>query len=441
MTRSTQQLWLLFSMAIALVASALLPISAAAQHTAVVLEFEGRGAAAARRIVVGAIGDRVDVIDLERAERSARDQEVDLATPEGRGQVATSDGISLWVGGELTGRGRRARTTVIVYDADGEEIARERAGAPRGAAGRRQIERAALDAIDAGLTAVEERTEETREAEAAADREELAGLDDDDEDDDEDDDDDDDDEASSSELSFPLIEIVGGVGGRVRSADVQLAGASGVSRVYDATFAELALRITSHPLASDETLGGLFVTGDLAFALGLSSEDAMMNEIGTSALRFELGAGYLFGPLGILTIGGKLSFGYDDFSLDPNPVMPSSTYTYLRLGPQAEVAIVPNLFHVRLEGGLRIGLGTGDLAPFFGESASSFGFDLGLEARGHLDMGFVYIGRFSLHQYGLSFDGDGVGPDGMAMTGDDVTGDGGADLGITFMALLGYRME
>jgi hypothetical protein len=408
---------------------AAVPATALGQHTAVVLDFEGRQAAAARRIVVDAIGGQVEVIELSRAEQSARTQGVDLESPGGLSQVAASEGVSMWIRGNVAGRRRRARTTVIILNSDGEEIARGEAGEPRGARGRNDITDATTTALATAIQALDAAAAEQREAEAAANREELGGIDEELLDDEEEDEDE-----ESEPGSFPLIEAMVGFGGRVRSASVNLTAADRVA-TYDATFPELVLHVQSHPLArSGNALAGLFASFDIAFALGLSSQDESTppQDIPTSALRLEGGIGYMAGPFGIFSIGPFVGIGYDSFSLDPNAVMASADYTYVRPALIADLAIADALLHVRVDVGLRFALGTGGLAPFFGTDASAFAFDLGAALHGNLDMGLTYMGRIELKRYGLSFEGTGSPAANTAIDG--------SDLGVTFTAYVGYRL-
>jgi hypothetical protein len=413
---------------LAIVVVAAVPATALGQHTAVVLDFEGRNAAAARRIVVDALGGQVEVIELRRAEEAARSQGVDLDSPGGLSQVAASEGVSMWIRGSVTGRRRRARTTVIILNSDGEEIARGDAGEPRGARGRNEITEATTTALATAIQALDAAAAEARAAEAAANRDELSNIDEElveDEDEDED-------EASEPGV-FPLLEAMAGFGGRVRSTSINLMTA-GRTATYDATFPEIVLHVASHPLArSGNALAGLFASFDIAFAIALSSQDEMGQEIPTSAIRLEGGVGYIAGPFGIFSIGPFVGIGYDSFSLDPNNVMASADYTYLRPALIADLAIADELLHLRADLGLRFAFGTGELAPFFGTSASAWAFDIGAALHGNLDMGLTYMGRLEIKRYGLSFEGTGTPAANTAL-------DGG-DLGVTFTAYVGYRLR
>lgn len=418
--------------ALAIVVVAAVPATALAQHTAVVLDFEGRNGSAARRIVVGALEGQVEVIELSRAEQSARSQGVDLDSPAGLSQVAASEGVSMWIRGNVAGRRRRARTTVIILNADGEEIARGDAGEPRGARGRTEITEATTSALATAIQALDAAAAERRAAEAAANRDELSNVD---EELVEDEDEDEDEDEASAPGAFPLLEAMAGFGGRVRSTSINLM-TSGRTATYDATFPELVLHVASHPLArSGGALAGLFASFDIAFALALSSQDESMppQEIPTSAIRLEGGVGYMAGPFGILTIGPFVGFGYDSFSLDPNNVMASADYTYLRPALIADLAIADDLLHLRADLGFRFAFGTGELAPFFGTSASAWAFDIGAALHGNLDMGLTYMGRLEIKRYGLSFEGTGTPAANTAL-------DGG-DLGVTFTAYVGYRLR
>lgn len=414
------------------------PLAAQAQHTGVVLDFEGRGAAAARRVVVRSAQAQIELIPRRTVERSARDLGVDLSTQEGRSAIAAELRVSIFITGVVSGRGSRQRAIILVLDAEGEEVGRKESRFPRGGRGARLLGRAADELLGETIVELDRRAEEQRQQELVEDRQEIATIDEellqgDDEDDDE----------PSEPTDFPLVEGLLGFGGRTRAADINLA--NGATRVYDAGFfPELSLRVTAHPLASDGgALAGIFFQLDGALALGLSSVDERDPanpdddiEFGTSVLRWMLVAGYLHQLGNGMMLGGGLGFGVDSFSLDANDIMSSTSYTNLRLGAIGRIPIMDeetyDLFF-QLDAGVRLVFGTGDLAPFFAESASATGLDVMGSLGGALDMGLAYALRFGLTSWLLSFEGDAL----MAAN----TANDGSDTAFVFQLQAGWQLR
>jgi hypothetical protein len=202
--------------------------------------------------------------------------------------------------------------------------------------------------------------------------------------------------------------------------------------------------VTVHPLTrGGGPLAGLFAQLTGALALGLSSVDERdpMNpdddvEIGTSVLRWLLAAGYLHRLDSGLALGGSLGFGVDSFSLDTNDIMASSSYSHLRLGVLGRLPVMEEDAYdlaVQLDAGLRFVLGTGDLAPFFAESAGATGLDIMASIGGALDMGLAYALRLGFLHYFLSFEGDALSP---ANTAND-----GTDSAFILVVSAGWRLD
>jgi len=407
--------------AVGVAASALLIANeAAAQRTAVILDFDGRGSGLARRAVVRALSDEVELARSADFESRASDLGADLSSPTGVAQVAGDMGVDLVVRGEVTGRGRRAQTVIRVLDAGGNEVARRQSGSPAGRRGQRRIGAAAVEAVQQAMEELDRRDAEAAANEPAdmgggmgGDLGLGGGLDDELLEEEEEDDE------PSEPAAVPYLQLMLGLGGRGRSAEVTLA--TGGTRGYDAGFyLEIGLWAEARPFAGDDgALKGIFVQGDFFHSIGLSSEEEigpdMFQEIDSSALRFSFQAGYLIG-VGDGELGGGLGYGYDAFSLAENDTMSSTTYSYLRPGVTFRYPLMEQTLGIQADVGLRIVLGTGDLAPFFAESASAFGWDIGLALPGSLDNGLAYALRGGYTSYGLSFEGE---ADVMANTAED----------------------
>lgn len=409
--------------AVGVAAAALLVTSeAAAQHKGVILDFDGRGGNIARRAVVRAVSDHLELERSSNFESRASDLGADLSSPPGVAQVAQDLGVDLVIRGEVSGRGRRARTIIRVLDSGGNEVARREAGSPAGRRGRRRVGAAAVEAVQQAIEELDRRAADQAEETGGDDGMGGAGggdlglgggLDEELGDEEEEL------EEPGEPADVPYLRLMLGVGIRSRSAQINLA--TGGTRGYDATlYPEIGVWAEARPFAGDDgALHGLFAQAHFLYAVGLSSQEEvgpdMFNDIGSSALRFLLQIGYLVG-VGDGELGGGLGVGYDAFVLDSNGTMASTKYTHLRPGLTFRYPLVEDLLGLQLDAGLRIGLGAGDIAPFFGESASAFGFDFGGAVAGSLDNGLSYALRIGYVGYSLSFEGDAAD---MANTAND----------------------
>lgn len=387
-------------------------VGSAQTERGVVLDFSGRGSGAARNAVVRAASDKLDLARSRDVEGAAQNLGADLSQPAGIAAVAQDQGLTLIITGEVTGRGRGARTHIHVFDDQGNEVAYREAGRPVGRAGRRRIQQAASEAIDQALGAVAERRRqeelERQRQEEAARQAQLAAMSEGGGEEDED-------EASGTPGGLPLIAAFVGIDGRTRDAQADFPGGGG--RRYDlGMYPELSIRLESFPLGSSSSAAkGLYAQLDLAFALALSSQelDAMGNptDIDTSAWRMLVQAGYQY-PLSddAFRIGALVGFGLDSFTLGDNGVMASTKYTYLRLGAVADARLYEDLVRARLDIGYRIVFGVGEIgdgmaANALGDDASGGAFDLGVSLGGRIDMGLSYALRFGFTRYGFDFTG------------------------------------
>ena len=409
------------------------PVSA---QSGVVLSFSGRGSGQARNAAVREATQRFELVDRREAERTATRLGVDLNTPEGRALLAEDMGLTVMITGAVRGRGRRAETTIVVFDARGEEVAREETGAPVGGRGRTLVQRATGAALDVAMAAIAERQERAeREAAAAREEEQRRSAW---ETESQEEQEEEEEEESDALASMPRLLILAGLEFRTRAASVDFAALGG--RVYEASLhPELGIRLESFPLAgSGPAAGGLYLEGEFTVALGLKSvelaTDGSEREIGTSAFRFLVQAGYQYAINDdAFRVGALIGYGIDSFSLDENDTLPSSSYSQLRLGLVLGARLYEDLVRARVDAGYRKVFGVGDLAAEFGEDASASGFDLGVSILGFHSSGASYAVRFGYTRYSLDFAGATNAPD--AASASEVTG---SDRSISLVVQGGY---
>ena len=414
----------------------------AQSERAAVLQFRGRGGAQARAAVIKAARGKLDLASRDDVETGARDTGVDLSTPQGMGEAAKAQGLTLIISGEVEGRGGAARTHIHIYDDQGNEVAYREAARPTPRRNRRFIESAAAEAIDQALGAVAQRrrdeiAEQERLERARMAAAEAAATDGDSPEDEVE-------EADSDGVpALPLIVGLVGLDGRTRIADVDFPMGGG--RRYELNmYPELSLRLESFPLGSSEgAVRGIYAQVDFAYALSLSSQrvDALGNPIGdpidSNAWRLWINAGYIY-PVSddAFRVGVLVGFGIWSFSIDENDTLPSTKYTMLRLGAVADAQIYEQLLRARVDFGYRIVFGVGDIANgddrSFGDDASGGAFDIGLSLGGHLDLGFAYALRFGFTRYRFAFSG---------MSGAGIPSDGTmTDKGFNLSAQVGWAL-
>lgn len=410
-----------------------LPSISRAQYGASVLPFEGRQGAQLRRSVTRAIRDQVDLRTQRQLRQAVTSSRGDLSTASGLSAVARELGVSLFVRGETSGRRRSARLRLSVLGADGEELANTEVGPLRGRSGMRKVNQAAQSVVQNAIDQLDAQTTSERNAETAAHRAELERIQGPDDQDGLGEFDLEEEEDSSGSLALPLFEIVVGAAGRYRDLQVELE-TPGSTRTYSAFYTELYARLRSHPLRDEGgMLAGLYGEAEFSLAVGLESEDDETGQqIPTSAMHLEGGLGWLFGPLGPVRLGPYVGFGYDSFALDPNTILPTANYMYLRPTFVLLADLLDPYLQLRVDAGLRVVLSASDLDPFFGESSSALGFDAAVELGGALPMGFAYGVRGGIQSYGLSFDGA------AAVTADNAVD--GTDLRLVLMGFVGYRL-
>lgn len=401
-----------------------------------VLDFAGWRGSAAKNAVVRGLRSRLDLVSA----RDVASTGADLSTRAGIATAARALSITVFVQGEVRGRGSRARTVIHVYDALGNEASVSEGPAPLGGARLSRIQRLASEALDQALASIEQREAETREAErqrelaearaaAAAAAAESFEVPEEDEDE------------VDEEGRLPLLVALVGLDLRSRKATITLEPRA--FRDYEAgLFSALTLQLQSFPLRGlGGAAAGLYAQVDFGISLGLTSQelDLMGNpgeELSTTAMQLGAHLGYLY-PFAedAARVGALVGFGIDSFSIDENTTMPSSKYSFLRAGLAADARLYEDLLRARLDVGYRITLGVGELVPTLGGSASASGFDIGVALHGRVDFGLTYGLRFAFTKFATDFSGAASGTHPAAATASSIS-DRSVQLGLQ----LGYTL-
>jgi hypothetical protein len=359
-------------------------------------DFTGPGAAGARRSVVSALEDdaRVEVVGA---------------------------GGDVVLAGAVGGRGRRRFVTITARDARGAEIGHRRARVASASA----IEQAVAALVDAATqrapastpsdTAVATTTTtpsptETRLAHATAPPPPAS---------------------SSFGAPVPLLVLAAGAVLRSRETNVDVAG--GMTRTYHASpFVELYARVEARPLGADPSYArGLYLWGDIGYAVGLSSQLPDRTQVSTTFLRMSAHAGYLIPLASFLEVGASFGVGWERYDLGANVVLPTIDYPYLRPAVRARFRIVDELFVIGVEAGYRALLSREGLSTSFGTNGDSFGYDLAASVSGSLDFGLFYGVEAGWAQFVHAFGG----------TAAIAPGTGGTDGGYRVALTLGYALR
>src|SRR5262249_45674205 len=147
----------------------------------------------------------------------------------------------------------------------------------------------------------------------------------------------------------------------------------------------------------------------------------MSHSVDTTAYRFFIRAGYLFGLLrDRLQIGANVGYEYEAFKLGSNTTMPSALYSQVRIGLPVLVSLVGDLLYLQFDPGLRFLLSMGDLGDAFGQSHSfpvGKSFDINFGLGGALPIGFAYRLEGGFRRYAFEFSG--MGSDAAGSSGSD----------------------
>ena len=420
----------------------------------VVMDFAGADGGKARAQVVRGLRERATFETRSQAKKVLAAEGLRVSTVAGRAAVAEGLGVDYVLWGRVRGRGSSARAVIRIAGPRGKEITSRNAGPPGSSKGNARIRKAAQAAlvkaikvappspavaavaVAASPVTVDEiritlgdepkpskkpsqpKREEPSKKEKSATKELRAETD----------------------RKGPIVNVVGGAGGRVRNIDIDVDDGAGgtATRTYESgIYLDIVFRLELRPLARHESkaLRGLALEADADFGIGLDAQTPGSNaSVGVKAWRVLGQLGYFY-ALGKHEVGGLFGIGFDDLEIEQNGTLPSVQYLFLRLGPAYRYFFIERTLYLRVDGGFRFPFKYGDMADTFGE-ASGFGFDAAVMLGGELDVGFSYALRLSFDYFKpqfSAFPGGVLPPVPGAAQGRDAT-----DLAINFHAMLGW---
>ena len=418
----------------------------------VVMNFAGNGGSTARAQVVRGLRDQAAFETRSAAKQVLASQGVKISSVAGRAAVATELEVDYVIWGRVRGRGASARADIRIAGPRGKEITSRDAGPPGQSKGNARIRKAAqailakavqvappgrVAAAAAVPVAVSEihitlgddaeppkkaepsKKEEPPKKEEAAEKKGPR---------------------SSPGRHAPILNILGGAGGRIRTIEINIDDGAGgtATRTYESgLYLDIVFRLELRPLARHDTkaLRGLVLEADADFGImpGTKTPGSTVT-LDTKAWRILGQLGY-FHSFGKSELGGLIGVGFDALDLEQNGTFPSVRYLFLRLGPAFRYVFIERMLYLRVDAGFRWPFSYGDLADTFGE-ATGFGFDAGVMVGGELDVGFSYAVRVSADFFKPQF---GAFPGGMVpgLPG-AAQGQDGTDLAINFHAMVGW---
>jgi hypothetical protein len=420
----------------------------------VVMDFAGNDGAKARAQVVRGLREKVTFETRSEAKKVLAAEGQKLSSVAGRAAIAEGLGVDYVVWGRVRGRGSSARAEIRISGPSGKEITSRDAGPPGQSKGNARIQQAsravlakattaappsskvaATTAAAATPVAIDEiritledpqppkKTDEPKQEEPPKKAEKTAKK-----------------PRTDPGSTGPILNLMGGVGGRVRNIEVHVDDGAGgtATRTYDSgIFLDIVFRLELRPLAKHEikALRGLALEADADFGIGLEAQtpgSSVKLNVKTWRILGQLG---YFHPFGKHELGGLIGIGFDDLDIEDNGSIPSIRYLYLRLGPAYRYFFIERVLYLRVDGGFRYPFSYGELADTFGD-AKGFGFDAALTVGGQLDVGFSYALRVSFDYFKPQFSGfpgGAVPPLPGAVQGRDAT-----DLAISFHAMVGW---
>ncbi|MCC7539083.1 MAG: hypothetical protein IT379_22865 [Deltaproteobacteria bacterium] len=338
--------------------------------------------------------------------------------------------VALRVRVQIVGRGRRAHAIVDVATGAGYPLLSRTVPGIHGELGTDVLAAAALDAVRDGAISLvqhersrarEESLRRARDAEAArrlqrAEEEEDRVA------------------AEARARDAVRLRTSGGVALRLRTLDVLLAGQDQL--VHETgPYAELSLLVESRPFdAESGLLRGLYGELLAAAAVGLTALQEGGESLDVGAYRVLASAGYRY-AIGPVEVGGAVGMGWESFALGKDALVPSTSIPYLRFGPSARLAILPNrLLSARVDAGMRLPFGVGELGDRFGP-ASALGYDVSAGVDGQSGR-FVFGVHLGLSRFGLGWDEGASG--GALPDGEEAVS--ATDSSLWAMATAGYRV-
>ncbi len=421
---------------------AIAPARATAQEPVgtAVLPFEGSGGLVVRRSVAHALEDmgRVSVMDEGLVDAAVSRSGASTTGPSGIDGLARQLAVRLVIQGEVAGRAARRSLDLVARDATGRQVAAEHTRLPPGGAGRRALDSALEQLLDAAIPQLpagsggsappvehpiaRETSTSTSSSSASTSTSSTSGSS----------------GGASGQATGEwgedpaLLTIAAGIVVRSRDATVSLT--DGTTRSYALSpYVEVHARIETRPLAHEQGYArGLYAYGEFGYGLGLTSRRADNSEVATNFYRFGIHAGYLIPIAQLFEIGGGVGFGWETYELGTNPAMPTATYPYLRPAIRARVRTLGELIVLNFEAGYRALFGRGALSDAYGPGGDSFGYDVGGGVTGTFDFGLYYGVEFSWVQYVHNFAGS------PASIG---SGERGSDGGYRFTLSVGYAIR
>jgi hypothetical protein len=375
------------------------PTTTLAQR-AVVLDFDGAHASRARDTVVRAIDGRIRLVPRSDVYRTARVAGVEVR------EAARREGVAILVRGHAG-----SEVELVAQDVDGQVLARVSGPAPRSRRRAARLAHRARALVSRALRADEpapRKAGERRERRRRARDDDGANAETDES------------GASTADLPVPpLLDIGVGLGLRSRDADVALA--SGARRRYrSGMFPEVVGGVLLRPFRSSGRLAaGVFAGAQVGYGVGLTTLDEDESVLDTQVFRVRADVGYLL-PYEIAEIGISVGLGYDAFSLpDDSQLFPSANYGYVRIGLGGRIALAGPLLRLDIDAGARVVLDNGPLTPFFGETSSTFGFDLRAGVGGETSFGLTYGVHLGYQRWSMLFTGTPAIPDNAGVEGAD----------------------
>ena len=390
----------------------------------------GRSGSLARNQVLKGVRSSVDLQRKSKADAIMRRKRLKISNAAHRARLAKAMDVDFIVWGHIRGKGTSGRTSIRVADRTGKQVSSAQAAAPGTSKRNRDIQTKAKRAVRralkaAGVTATSQRATLTDTSDAS----EIEPIDIDIDADQPKPADSPKDRTSSSEAD-PIATILVGIGGRTRNATITLTS-GGKPKYESGVFPELLAHARFFPGAKSSKKGirGLYLQLDAALGLKLESVvSGGSDKLGTTTYRFSGHFGYLH-PFMRAKFGVIAGAGLDEFEIDDNVVLPSTTYVYGRVGLVGQYDLIPKMLYGRIDGGFRYPFSVGDLKSF-GSDAKGFGLDAGLSLGGQFEVGFTWMLRFSWERMMLDFGG-------QAETVTHV-GKDGTDDNLLFQALVGW---
>ena len=242
--------------------------------------------------------------------------------------------------------------------------------------------------------------------------------------------------------ALPVLVMLIGGGARFRNISLDVGEGTGGTQnrsFKTGAYFDFAWHLLVRPLgrrSEKPALQALVLQLDGGSGIGLEAQPAGMGQLlQTNTWRLLGQFGYLY-PIDRVQVGGLVGVGGDNFTIDPNLVLPSSRIVYVRLGPAMIARIFRNYLGFRADFGLRFPFALGEFEAAFGADSRAFGLDGTAAFDGSLKVGFAYAVRFIWEYYLYRFDG----PTDPTVAASSSGGGSGSDHALTIQLLLGWSL-